>query len=175
MALVPPQTEYGIITLRRVTGLMACSTNYVISNKGALPWHCPEEIAFYRGMIRHQIVIMGRKTFDEMPAAFPNDHTVIVFSRTSRGSGPVTFVSSLTEFNDLKCLPQDKHCFMIGGGEIAALFLENNALDRFFLSRIDGDYSGDMFFPIALLEHHSCVMHKKEPSFTVYCYDNLRA
>ena len=159
------------MTLRPIIGLMACGKNYVISNKGELPWHCPEEVAFYRGMIRNHIVVMGRKTFDEMPIAFPEEHTVIVFSRTLKSSGRVTFVSSLHEFHDLKNLPQDKHCFMIGGGEMASLFLRNNAIDRFYLSEIPGDYPGDTFFPINLLKHHPCVMHKKESSFTVYCYD----
>lgn len=164
----------GIIILREIIGMMACDKNYVISNKGKLPWHCPEEVAFYRNMIKNQIVIMGRKTFNEMPVSFSEEHTVIVFSRIFKSSPQVTFVSSLNELYDLKELPEDKQCFMIGGGEIASLFLKNNAIDRFYLSEIDGDYPGDIFFPINLLKHHPCVTYKRESSFTVYCYDNLK-
>lgn len=160
--------------MREVIGLMACDKHYAISHQGKLPWHCPEEVAFYRGMIKSQIVIMGRKTFDEMPASFPQEHTVIVFSRTPRRLRHVTFVSSLNEFYGRRDLPQEKRCFMVGGGEVASLFLENNLLDRFYLSEIDGSYPGDVFFPVHLLKHRSRVIYRKESSFTVYCYDHLR-
>lgn len=154
---------------------MACDKKYVISHRGKLPWHCPHEIAFYRTMIKNQIVIMGRKTFDELPTSFAEDHTVIVFSRILRSSGKARFVSSLDEFHDSRDLPEDKKCFMVGGGEIASLFLSNNAINRFYLSEIDGEYPGDTFFPIHLLQHHARFTYRKEDSFTVYCYDSLRA
>lgn len=159
--------------MRGIIGLMACDKNYVISNKGKLPWHCPDEIAFYRTLIKNQTVIMGRKTFDEMPASFSDEHTVIVFSRVLRSTRKATFVSSLNAFYALKDLPEDNKCFMVGGGEIASLFLNNNAIERFYLSEIDGDYPGDTFFPIHLVKHHARATYKKESSFTVYCYENV--
>ena len=160
--------------MREIIGIMACDKNYVISSKGKLPWNCPEEIAFYRNMIKNQIVIMGRKTFNEMPASFVEEHTVIVFSRIFKSSGRVKFVSSLNEFHELKDLPEDKQCFMVGGSELAILFLKNKAIDRFYLSEINGYYPGEIYFPINLLKHHLRVTFKKESSFIVYSYDNLK-
>jgi len=161
--------------VRAIIGVMACDKHYAISYRGKLPWHCPDEIAFYRTMIKNQIVIMGRKTFDEMPDSFAEDHTVIVFSRMLGSSHKARFVCSLDELFDLRDLPEDKTCFMVGGGELASLFLKNKAIDRFYLSEINGEYSGDKFFPIHLLQHRARDTFKKETSFTVYCYDNLRA
>lgn len=160
--------------MREIIGIMACDQNYVISNNGKLPWHCPEETAFYRNMIRNEIVIMGRKTFNEMPVSFTEDHTVIVFSRTLKSYGQVKFVSSLSEFYKIKDLPKDKRCFMVGGRELASLFLKNKALDRFYLSEINGYYPGDIYFPVKFLKHQSRVIYRQEPSFIVYCYDKLK-
>ncbi len=160
--------------MREIIGVMACDQNYVISNNGKLPWHCPEEIAFYRNMIKNQIVIMGRKTFNEMPASFAEEHTLIVFSRIFKSYGQVKFVSSLRDLYKIKDLPEDKQCFMVGGRELASLFLKNKAIDRFYLSEISGYFSGDIYFPIKLLKRQPRVIYKKEPSFIVYCYDKLK-
>lgn len=154
---------------------MACDQHYVISNKGKLPWHCPEEIAFYRNMIKNQIVIMGNKTFQEMPTSFCQEHTVIVFSRKNKTYNDVTVVTSLNEFYKLKNIPENKQCFMIGGAEIARLFLENKALDQFYLSQINGYYPGDVFFPIKLLKHYQRSTYKSNPSFTVHYYSQLKS
>ena len=164
-----------IFVLREIIGLMACDQHYVISNKGKLPWHCPEEINFYRNMIKNQIVIMGNKTFQEMPASFCQEHTVIVFSRKHKSRRDMTVVSSLNEFYLLENLPENKQCFMIGGAEIARLFLENKALDHFYLSQINGYYPGDVFFPINLLRHYSSSIYKSDPSFTVHYYSHLKS
>ena len=156
---------------------MACNQDYVISSKGELPWKCPEEIAFYRKMIRNQIVIMGYKTFIQMPQSFLKEHTVVVFSRThcAENNPLATFVSSIDEFNDLKNLPADKECFMIGGAEVATLFLTSKGIDRFYLSVVEGHHSGDIYFPIALIDQHPKTLYLSNPAFTVFLYSNLKA
>lgn len=162
--------------LREIIGIMACDQQYVISNNGELPWNCPEEIAFYRSMIKNQIVIMGYATYVQMPGRFLEEHTVVVFSKKHHNASNalVTFVSSLDEFYHLENLPPDRLCFMIGGAEIATLFLENKAIDHFYLSEIEGCYPGDVFFPIHLINRHPRALHLTGSFFKVYCYKNLK-
>ncbi len=157
-------------------GIMACDQHYVISNKGALPWNCPEEIAFYRGMIKNQIVIMGYKTYAQMPLSFLEEHTVVVFSKEHHNEihRLAKIVSSLDALHQLNDLPADKQCFMIGGAEIAKLFLENKAIDHFYLSEIEGYHPGDVFFPIKLLSEYPRTLHLSGASFKVYCYRHLK-
>jgi len=156
---------------------MACDQHYVISNQGALPWNCPDEIAFYRGMIKDQIVIMGYKTYEQMPEQFFAEHTVVVFSKKHHaGINPLAQkVASLEEFFALETLPAQKKCFMIGGAEIATLFLEQNAIDHFYLSEIQGYFPGDVFFPIHLLDQAKRTLYLAGGSFKVYCYHYLKA
>lgn len=162
--------------MREIIGIMACDQHYVISNKGELPWDCPEEIAFYRGMIKSQIVIMGYKTYEQMPPRFIEEHTVVVFSKKHRDhlNPLVSIVSSLDEFHHLKNLPIDRQCFMIGGAEITTLFLENKAIDHFYLSEIEGHYPGDVFFPIHLISQYHRIVHLTGSCFKVYVYRNLK-
>ena len=162
--------------MREIIGIMACNQDYVISSNGELPWKCPDEIAFYRKMVQNQIVIMGYKTYIQMPQSFIEEHTVVVFSRTKRlDNNPLaTFVSSLEEFDGLENLPADKECFMIGGAEIATLFLKGRALDRFYLSIINGHHFGDIYFPIDLINGHPRTLYLSNPAFNVFLYSNLK-
>lgn len=163
--------------MREIIGIMACNQDYVISSNGELPWKCPDEVAFYRKMVRNQIVIMGYKTFIQMPQSFLEEHTVLVFSKThlSENNPLATFISSIEELNDLKSLPEDKECFMIGGAEIASLFLKNNAIDHFYLSIVNGHHAGDIYFPINLIDKHPRMLYLSNPAFNVFLYSNLKA
>ena len=162
--------------MREITGIMACDQHYVISNKGKLPWNCPSDITFYKKMIHNQIVIMGYKTYQQMPVSFLENHTTVVFSKNVRNetNSLVTFVSSLDAFYHLKSLPKDKQCYMVGGAEIATLFLENKVIDHFYLSVIEGYYPGDVFFPMDLLKNYPRTVYITDPCFRIYYYTNLR-
>ena len=162
--------------MREITGIMACDQHYVIANQGKLPWHCPEDITFYQKMIKNQIVIMGYKTYQKMPVSFFKNHTSVVFSKKARHETQpgVSIVSSLDAFYHLKNLPKQKQCYMIGGAEIATLFLENKAIDHFYLSEIEGYYPGDIFFPIDLIKKHPRRTYISGPGFSVYYYTHLR-
>ena len=162
--------------MRKIIGIMACDQHYVISNQGKLPWNCPEEIDFYRSMIKNQIVIMGYKTYLQMPDSFFENHTAIVFSKKIRPAlkPSVMIASSLDDFYKLKGLPDHKQCYLIGGAEITTFFLENKAIDHFYLSEIEGFYPGDVFFPMHLMNNYPKTLYKSGPGFKVYYYGNLK-
>ena len=162
--------------MRKITGIMACDQHHVISNRGKLPWNCPEEVVFYRSMIKNQIVIMGYKTYQQMPDSFFENHATVVFSKQNRNrTNPlITIVSSLDEFYDLRNLPEHKQCYMVGGAEMATLFLKSKAIDDFYLSEIEGYFPGDVFFPMNLMDHCPRTIYRKGSGFTAYYYDNLK-
>ena len=41
-----------------------------VNGVGALPWHLPEDLAHFRAVTRGHAVVMGRKTWDSLPARF---------------------------------------------------------------------------------------------------------
>lgn len=60
--------------------------------------------------------------------------------------------------------------FMIGGAEIAKLFLSTDLLNAFILTKIHDNYEGDTIFPLDLLQDWSCQTVKENKDFTVYKY-----
>lgn len=161
---------------RKIVGFMACDPKGIIGHKGALPWSYPKELDYFRGTTFGHVMIMGRKTFESIPLDTLKDRFSIVFSRHPHTMPEVrdrvVFVSSLNDFLALGCIPADKKVFMIGGAEIAKLFLQANLLSEFLLTKIHVVYEGDTVFSLDLLQDWSYEIMRKEKDFTIYKYMN---
>jgi dihydrofolate reductase len=124
---------------------MAATKQGVISHDNRLPWNYTEELEYFRSITQDNIVIMGRKTYDTIPSIFFNTREAIVFSRCSKLNG-VTVVTSLDEcMQCIQDLENQKTIFMIGGAEIAHLFLKNHLITSFILTKIHHVYVGDTY------------------------------
>ena len=70
----------------RLAAMVAMDEASVIGNRGALPWHLPEDMAHFRTLTVGSPVIMGRKTWDSLPEKFrplPGRKNIVV-SRSDR-------------------------------------------------------------------------------------------
>ena len=155
----------------KITGIMACDPHGVIALNNRLPWHYPEDVEFYRKTIYRQNVILGYNTFIEMPDAFFESHSGMVFSRKDNISPKknVIFISGMQEFKQIQC---PANSYMIGGAEIAKLFLQENLLDNFLLTIINKEYPGDKFFPLAAIASWPKKLIKSNQDFSIYQYTN---
>jgi dihydrofolate reductase len=158
----------------KITGIMTVSKNGVIGKGGTIPWRHKEDREFFQDKIKNNIIIMGRKTYDTLPQIIIDlAADAIVFSRTdTESSDPkIKFVSSLEEFLQIiPNYPDDKGFYVIGGSEIAKLFLDNNLIDSFYITLVNKDYEGDRFFDIALLNKFNKKLIKKEKDYSIFHY-----
>jgi dihydrofolate reductase len=61
--------------------IFARAANGVIGYQGALPWHLPEDLAHFKRSTLGCPVVMGRKTWDSLPARFrplPGRRNIVV-------------------------------------------------------------------------------------------------
>jgi len=66
--------------------IFAQSTNKVIGHENKLPWHLPEDLAHFKALTSGQTVLMGRKTWESLPAAFrplPGRLNLVLSSNTA--------------------------------------------------------------------------------------------
>ena len=153
---------------------MACDARAGIGHKDApIPWDCPEDRAFFRGIIGSSALIMGHKTYATFSPSFKCGRKIFLFSKTLLelpDTVPTVLVNSWTHFERL-CLPSPT--FMIGGSEIASLFFEKQALWYFILSHIHGGpYASDRFLHTLPLHTWSCHTLYTSYGFTVKSYKN---
>ena len=113
---------------------------------------------------------MGRKTFDSIPAKILKNCICIVFSRNTplQSYNIIFFIKSLDDFWRVIKPFTDKKIFMVGGAEIATLFLEQNLIDEFLLTKINKNYDGDTFFPIDFLAGWHSVIIDKTNDYQIY-------
>lgn len=156
----------------KIIGIAACDSRGVMGRNGKLPWHYPEELKHFEDMTRGFPMIMGHKTYLSMPERYFKNRKVIIFSRqklpSNKNPTNLFFVASLMDFFALEC--NFKDLYLVGGAQIFNLFLKENLVEEFLLTKIKSNHEGDILFPLSLLENWSEVKIKETPDFSIYRY-----
>lgn len=117
-----------------------------IGKDNRLPWDIPEELERFRALTRGQVVIMGRKTWESLPAdrrPLPNRINIVISSTLEQGKGFYVF-PALKEGIE-KAKEFGKEIYIIGG---RGIFKEGMQFaEKMYLSFIRKEYEGDTFFP----------------------------
>jgi len=122
--------------------------NRVIGKDGKLPWYISNDLKRFKRLTVGHAVIMGRKTFESIVARLgkplPERRNIVLTSRTRFPDCPdvETYTSLDAAF---KAARNESKVFIIGGES-----LYRDALikaDRLELTMVEGDYTGDAFFP----------------------------
>ena len=158
----------------KIIGIMASTDSGVIGLNGKIPWRYTDELKHFQKVTKGQTVVMGRKTFNEMEnLKLLEERKNVVFTRNplllSKNATNIRFVNSLNAFTKLDFI-QEKKIYMIGGSEIAELFLKNNMLEKFLLTKIHKEYDGDTYFPLSLIKEWRTEKIIENKNYTIYQY-----
>jgi dihydrofolate reductase len=127
----------------QLTAIVAMTPDRVIGRAGALPWHLPEDLAFFKRTTSGHPIVMGRKTYESIGRPLPKRRN-IVLTRDGGWSAPGVEVIHGPE--DLAKLPElEGRVFVIGGSEVYAAFLPE--LDDLLVSHVFAEHEGDTRFP----------------------------
>ena len=126
--------------------IYARAANGVIGKDNAMPWHLPEDMAHFKQLTGGCPVIMGRKTWDSLPAKFrplPGRHNIVI----SRQAGYLAEgASTAASLDQALCLCEaDSQVWVIGGAQIYAL--AEPLADRVEVTEIAQQFDGDAFAP----------------------------
>ena len=122
--------------------------NRVIGDGKDLPWHIPEDLRHFKRLTLGHPLVMGRRTFESLLHQFggplPGRENVVLTRHPVRVDHPgIRVYSSLDE---ALAAFSDRDQISIGGG--ATIYEQTLPLaDRLELTRVEGDYDGDTFFP----------------------------
>jgi dihydrofolate reductase len=117
----------------------------VIGRDGAMPWHVPEDLAHFRATTRGHVVLMGRSTWDALPARFrplPDRENLVLSRRPGLELPGARVVASVAEALEVV---GDRDAWVIGGGQVYRA-LEPVA-DRLEVTELDLDVAGDTLAP----------------------------
>lgn len=124
----------------------AVAKNGVIGKGNAIPWRLPEDIARFKALTMGHPVVMGRKTWESLPARFrplPGRRNIVVTRKPDYRAPGADIAHSLDEA--IKLGAGDTALFIIGGAELYAQALA--LAQRLELTEIDAEIDGDAYFP----------------------------
>ena len=122
--------------------IVAHSRNRVIGRNGRLPWNIPGDLHRFRDLTMGNAVIMGRVTYEEIGHPLPGRLNIVV-SRTQRDEGKNLCTAS--SLDEAIALAGNRDAFVSGGARLFAEAL--NLVDVMYVTEIDADVPGDVFFP----------------------------
>jgi len=134
----------------KVSLIVAVSENGVIGKDNDLIWHLPKDMKFFKETTLEHHVIMGRKNFESIPHKYrplPNRTNVVITRQSDYKAEGCVVVNSVEESLEIAKQNGETEPFIIGGGQIYKIALEQNLVDRIYLTRIHHSFDGDTFFP----------------------------
>jgi dihydrofolate reductase len=125
--------------------IWAQSTAGVIGRDGQLPWHVPEDLAHFRAVTIGRPVIMGRRTWESLPARFrplPRRRNVVLSRQPGLIADGAQVVDSLSvALHRVGSEP----AWVIGGAQIYQAALPYAGVAE--VTEIDIDVAGDTRAP----------------------------
>lgn len=134
----------------RIAFVVAVSKNGVIGRGGKLPWRLSSDLRFFKAITMGKPLVMGRKTWESLPKRpLPGRDNIVISRRRGFVAQGATVVAdieaALTKAEMFAKRARSDEIAVIGGGEIFAALLPR--ADRIYLTEVDLEVEGDVFFP----------------------------
>ena len=123
--------------------IVARSKNNVIGKNGMIPWRIKGEQKQFKELTTGNVVVMGRKSYEEIGRPLPNRKTIVV-SRTKKYEGENLATAASVE--EAIAMAGDEKVYITGG---YGLYKEALPLvDVMYITEVDTVVEdGDVFFP----------------------------
>ncbi|HOE78197.1 MAG TPA: dihydrofolate reductase [Bacilli bacterium] len=149
--------------------IVAMDKNRLIGRGNDLPWHYPEDLAYFKKVTMGKSVLMGYNTylsiFNRLHKALPGRTNYVLTSKqTLPGEGII--VKNLTEFLENK---KHEEVFIIGGRSVYEQLI--NRADRLYITWIHQTFSGDTYFPEFDLQDFQLIQTDVTPNCTFSVYE----
>lgn len=144
------------------------AANRVIGRAGALPWHLPDDLKFFRALTLGHPVVMGRKTFASIGRPLPKRRNLVLSRSPVAGAAvwSAPDIEILHSPDDLDRLGLQGRVFVIGGAEIYRLLLPRCA--SVIVSKLHAAHDGDAFMPLFEADFPAAERLAVYPGFEVW-------
>ena len=142
---LPNKQQFIFMTINLI---YACSKNGVIGRDNNMPWYLPEDLEHFKECTRGFPVIMGRKTWDALPAKFrplPQRINIVITHSDSWGEEGAIRASNIEDAIEKAKTFETEHIWVIGGAQIYEAAMPYAT--RAYVTLINETYEGDTYFP----------------------------
>lgn len=155
--------------------IWAMDKNWLIGKDNVLPWHFKEDLIYFKEKTSNQVVLMGDKTYFSLKGYYKTKPLpygkIYVASLEDLKLEDATVINNINEF--LSTYPKDSNLWVIGGATIYKLSLP--FADRLYITHINHEYEGNMYFPRFDLENDFKVISKRHSDILCFAvYERVR-
>ena len=126
-----------------VSIIAAMDRNQLIGQGKALPWRLPADLKHFKRLTMAKPIVMGRRTWQSLGGPLPGRQNIVLTRSANYKAEGATVVSSLDQA--LEVCSGAAEVMIIGGAQVYQAAL--SCADRFYLTRVEGDFKGDVWFP----------------------------
>jgi dihydrofolate reductase len=155
--------------------IAAVDDNYVIGNKGKLPWRLSDDLKHFRSVTTGHPVLMGRKTFQSLGGQpLPGRQNIVVSSTlTAPVNKGYRVARSLEKALLIAYNFKSDPVYIIGGGALYDEAIRKQAVDEMLITHVHGKYEGDTYFPYFDIEDWEVTEKLVNPVFTIKSYKRV--
>ncbi len=130
--------------------IAAMNSDGLIGKDGGMPWHLPADLKRFRRLTMGKPIIMGRATWESIGRPLDGRRNIVLTRQEGYHAEGGCVAHSLVEALFLALQSGADEAFVIGGGEIFRQTLP--LIDRLYLTLVEGEFSGDTYFPRVSLD-----------------------
>ncbi|MBP1673386.1 MAG: dihydrofolate reductase region [Bacteroidetes bacterium] len=130
--------------MKNLSMIAAVGKNLELGYQNQLLCHLPADLKYFKEKTSGSPVIMGDKTWESLPKKpLPNRRNIVITLDKTAQFSDCEVVHSIEDAMQLvEC---EKESFIIGGATIYSLFI--NRIGKLYLTRIDSEFTADVYFP----------------------------
>ena len=149
-----------------LTAIVAMTPERVIGRAGTLPWHLPEDLAFFKRTTSGHPIVMGRKTYESIGRPLPKRRNIVLTRDENWTAEGVEVIHRPEDLANLAGI--EGQVFIIGGSEIYAAMMPQ--LNELLVSHVFENYAGDTWLPVFENEFPKSVIMESHATFEVRRY-----
>lgn len=139
------RTTFYFFLLMIISAIVAIAHKGVIGKDNQIPWYLPADLAWFKRHTLNHCIIMGRKCFRSIGRPLPKRTNIVVTRDPFFVADGVHVFHSIDAALEHAFDMGETEAFIIGGGEIYAATAP--MWDRVYLTEVDLETEGDVFFP----------------------------
>lgn len=128
--------------MKKLSIIVAMSTNRVIGLNNRLPWRLSADLKRFKSLTLGHTLLMGRQTYQSIGRPLPG-RTIVVLTRQKDFAPEGVLVAH--SLDEALTLATGEEVFIAGGAQIYHQTLP--LADRLYLTIIDAPVAGDAYFP----------------------------
>ena len=128
-----------------ISTIVAVAKNNVIGKDNNIPWYLPADLKYFKKITTGHHIVMGRKCYESIGRPLPKRTNVVVTRNPFFIASGCLITHNVAEAVQLAEANGEEEVFIIGGGQIYEIALPH--VDRIYLTEVDVEVEGDIFFP----------------------------